>query len=75
MVSSPASITWQSWSHKWGDWFTWTRNVPGSALTTDAISVAQRYAGSVQSHQARMYLLDDIECSATYISLKERLDH
>lgn len=75
MVSSSVSITWQSWSHKWGDWFTWTRNVPGSALTTGSLSVAQQHAGSVQSHQARMCPFDDIECSATYISLKERLDH
>ena len=22
-----ASITWQSWSRKWGDWTSWTRNV------------------------------------------------
>ncbi len=70
-----ASITWQSWSHKWGDWFSWTRNVPESALTAARFSVAQRYDGSVQSHQGRMCRLDDTECSATYISLKERLDH
>ena len=75
MVSSSESITWQSWSYKWGDWFTWTRNAPAGALTTDASSVAQRHAGSVQSHQARMCLLGDIECSAMYISSKERLDH
>jgi hypothetical protein len=75
MVSSSTSITWQSWSYKWGDWFTWTRNAPGGALKTEASSVAQRHAGSVQSHQARMSQRSDIEYSARYISSKERLDH
>jgi hypothetical protein len=33
MVSSSASITWQSWSRKWGDWTTWIRNVPATRTT------------------------------------------
>jgi len=27
MSTSSNSITWQSWSRKWGDWSTWIRNV------------------------------------------------
>ena len=27
MSTSSNSISWQSWSRKWGDWTTWIRNV------------------------------------------------
>ena len=27
MSTNSNSITWQSWSRKWGDWTIWTRNV------------------------------------------------
>lgn len=26
MMSSSTSITWQSWSRKWGDWTKWIRS-------------------------------------------------
>ena len=27
MSTNSNSITWQSWSRKWGNWTTWTQNV------------------------------------------------
>ena len=32
MMSSSTSVTWKSWSRKWGDWTSWIRN----ATTTRA---------------------------------------
>ena len=40
MVYSSASITWQSWSRKWGDWVAWTRNVTATRTTTPHARVA-----------------------------------
>ena len=34
MMSSSTSVTWQSWSRKWGDWTNWIRNVERTTRTT-----------------------------------------
>lgn len=40
MASLSAPLTWQSWVRKWGDWATWTRNVPSTRATDPRTRVA-----------------------------------
>ena len=62
MSSTSESITWQTWSQKWGDWTTWFRNVdtPREALQRHLILPISRApkgdgktSASVYSAEAR----------------------